>query len=140
MALDDYSDAVFDAIKSHLTPLWTATPMQWPNEDFEPVGDASWVKVELHGTVYGQQSIGANVQADNRWDEEGILWLYVMVKRGIGTSQARGAGRALADIFRGLTLLGNSLEFMDANIGTGADQEGNWYMVPVSIEWRSIDA
>jgi hypothetical protein len=48
----------------------------------------------------------------------------------------------LADIFRGLTLLGGSLEFMDSFIGEGAPapEEGNFYQIALVIEWRRIEA
>lgn len=142
------SGAVYSAIEDYLKANWTTTPIAFENKDqFEdgtpipPPGDP-WIEVEMTGTVYGQQSIGAGVQAQNRWDEEGILFINVFVRGGTGSATARTYAKSLADLFRGTTLLSGSLEFMDAYIGKGqpGEREGNWYLVPVDIDWRRIDA
>lgn len=142
MPITGYSDPVYDAIKTFLTDNWSATPIQWPNEEYYADGLSPFVKVELHSDMYGQQSIGANVQADNRWDREGTLWVYLAVPRNSDFSQASGAAIALADLFRGQTLLSGDLEFLDATIGVNhfGDEEGSWFLIPVSVEWRHINA
>lgn len=143
------SDTVYDAIRAYLTAQWTATPIRFENEvadasnnPLPPSTPTSWIAMAISGTAYGQQSIGAAEQTDNRWDEEGILWLYVMVPSGTGASLARQHAKALADLFRGTTLLSGSLEFMDAYIGRGAPstENGNWWEIAVDIEWRRMDA
>lgn len=141
MPITGYSDPIYDAIRAHLTANWTATDLQFPNEEYESIGPTPWVKVEIHGTDYSQMSIGESVQANNRWDQEGMLWLYLAIHRGTGLTQGRGAAKALANLFRGQSFLGGSLEFMDAAIGIGApgDEEGPWYIIPVSIEWRRMN-
>ncbi len=144
------SDIVYDATKAHLAAQWgTTTPIEWENggepDDLpfvRPEPPAPYVMMEMTGTLYGQQSIGAGDQADNRWDEEGILWLHVMVPTGSGSSTARRYGKRLADIFRGTHLLDDSLSFGDARIGVGeaGDDDGNWYRISVDIEWRRMEA
>lgn len=142
------SDVVYDAIRGYLDPnkggTWTETPIAWENEDFtKPEPPVRWVMVEISGTVYGQQSIGADEQRDNRWDEEGTLWLHVFEEVGKGSSAARRVAKALADKFRGARLLSDeSLEFGDAAIGSGerSDDDGNWWRVSVSIDWRRMEA
>ncbi|MCB1499713.1 MAG: hypothetical protein KDK07_07960 [Bauldia sp.] len=147
-------DAVYDAIKAFLsTPSNVAgladpdtaevPPIRFENEAFtKPNPPAPWISVALTGVLYGQQSIGESVQADNRWDERGHLWLPVFVAAGAGASQPRRLAKKLADLFRGLTLLSGDLEFMDAFIGEGgpAEEEGNWYELPLAIEWRRVEA
>lgn len=141
MPITGYFDPVYDAIKTYLTANWTATDVQFPNEEYQSIGENPWVKVEIHGTDYSQQSIGESNQANNRWDQIGMLWLYLGIPRGSGLTQGRGAAKALANLFRGKTFLGGSLEFMDSAIGVGApgDEEGPWYVIPVSIEWRRMN-
>lgn len=65
-----------------------------------------------------------------------------MVPVGTGSLDARRCAKQLADLFRGVTLLSGSLEFRDAFIGQGelAVEVGNWFKLPVDIEWRRIDA
>ena len=143
------SGTVYDAVKSHLQTNWTATPLAFENEDKDASGNAvppnpavTFVAIEMTGTMYGQQSIGAETQAANRWDEEGVLWLHVVTPKGQGASEARHHAKNLADLFRGTTLLSGDLEFLDAAIGMGepADADGNWWRISVSVEWRRMEA
>lgn len=148
------ADAVYDAIKSHLSnsgvisvladPVTSAVPsIRFENEDFDkPEPPVPWISMALTTGIYRQESIGAHTQAGNRWDETGELWLAVFVPTGSGASRARQIAKLLADIFRGQTLLAGSLEFMDTFIGTGspAPDEGNWFELPISIEWRRVEA
>lgn len=142
MAISDLADEVFDAIRAYLEPRWTHCPIAWPNEPFGNADGEAFVAVELHSTSYGQQSIGAVEQADNRWDEDGTLWFHITVPRNSGFSPSRGAARALANLFRGTTLLNDRLEFGDAVLGHGQDanQEGTKFVTSVSIEWRLMEA
>ena len=141
------SDVVYNAVKDYLTANWTTSPLAFENEEFVPPVDSEgrptpFVAVEVTGNVYGQQSIGASTQATNRWDEEGQLWLHVFVRTSTGSSTARNYAKTLADLFRGTTLLSGDMEFMDASIGLGekGDDEGNYYRISVSVDWRRIEA
>lgn len=135
------SGEVYTAIKDYLTPIWTETPIQWENEDFTPVM-SGWVSIEITGTVYGQESLGADDPAKNRWDEDGILWAHFLVRQGDGSEVARSRAKNFVDLFRGTTLLDDRLEFQDASIGLGerGDTEGLMWRLSVSIEWRHMDA
>lgn len=147
-------DAVYDAIKAHLEvpanvavladPATGIVPsFRFENEPFEkPDPPAPWMAVALTGVLYGQQSIGASRQADNRWDETGHLWIPVFAPVNTGSSRARQLAKQIANIFRGLTLVDGTLEFRDAFIGEGspAPEEGNYYELPVVIEWRRVEA
>lgn len=135
------SAAVYDAVRAHLEARWSATPISWENEHF-PRQSGAWVAVEMTGTLYGQQSIGAGEQADNRWDEEGQLWLHVFVPVGSGGRDARAHAKALADLFRGEQLAGDSIEFGDAAIGAGepGDEKGNWWRISTTVDWRRTEA
>lgn len=148
------ADAVYDAIKDYLSIAANVSdladsvtgivpPFRFENEDFpKPDPPAPWIAMALTGVLYGQVSIGAATQATNRWDEKGHLWLPVFAPKGTGASRARQLAKLLADIFRGLTLSGGSIEFMDAFIGEGgpAQEDGNWFELPLVIEWRRIEA
>jgi hypothetical protein len=135
-------EEVYDAIKAFLTASWTDCPIAWPNDPFTPPPSSPWVAFEMTSNLYGQQSIGASLQADNRWDEEGKIWLHVFVPAGAGEGPARGRAKALAALFRGKTLLNGALEFLDATIGMGepGDDDGNTYRVSTDIDWRRMDA
>lgn len=137
------SGTIYTAIRDYLVAQWTTTPLVFENEGQQPGGDtvSPWVLVELSGDVYEQASIGAATVATNRWDEEGALHLAVMVPSGSGSVVARTHARNLADLFRGHTLMSGALEFGATHIGRGdrADVDGNWYMIPVDIDWRKVE-
>lgn len=140
MAITGFNDPIYDAIKTYLTSNWNHTALQWPDMDTAEFGDDVVVKVELFANLFGQQSIGESLQQNNRWDEEGTLWLFIVAPRGTSFTNVRGAAKALANLFRGTTLIGGSLEFGDAAVGPAPDQEGTAYLLSVSVEWRYINA
>lgn len=136
------SGLVYAAIKSYLISSWSETPIHFENENWSIPESREWLMVELNGTLYSQQSIGAATQEDNRWDEEGTLWLHLFVQKGTGSQTVRDRAKMLADLFRGTLLLDDSLEFMDADIGMGApgdDDEGATYRLSVSVDWRRME-
>lgn len=151
-------DPVFDAIRTYLgapalgtdpaiVGAWdfSIAPLVYENEgDGPPAGEvAPWVAVILDTKMYGQESIGAGAdQAGNRWDEDGTLWFHVFTPRGTGSRDARRIAKGLANMFRGKLLLGNQLEFMNADMGAGdpGAENGNYYLLSVSLDWRLIDA
>jgi hypothetical protein len=135
-------DVIYSAIRTFLTTNWTTSPIAWENEEFDrPEPPAPWVLFEITGNLYAQESIGDSPQGANRWDEDGVMFLHVMVPRGSGSHTARQHAKLLADLFRGLHLVSDNLEFLDTNIGEGApgDESGVWFRVSVSIQWRMID-
>lgn len=139
------TDYVYDAIRAHFEQNWSGTGLDrlyWENEA-QPPGSDPIVAIEMRGNYYGQESIGQDVQADNRWDEEGVIFVHCLVAQGTGAQQSRRLARQVAEMFRGALLLGDSLEFRDASIGAGDSldrMEGNWWGVTVTIDWRRMDA
>ena len=140
MPITGFTDPVYDAIKAFLIANWTHTLFQWPDEDTADFGEDVVVKVELFANFYGQQSIGEPLQQNNRWDEDGTLWMFFVAPRGTSFTNVRGAAKAIANLFRGTTLIGGNLEFGDAAVGPAPDQEGTAYLLSVSVEWRYINA
>lgn len=119
-------------------------PIRFENENFTPPNPpAPWLAMEVFGILSGQESIGASVQADNRWDETGYVSLKVLVASGTGSDQARQiAADIRLGIFRGLTLMDGNLEFLEANESQGGPSEevGNWFEIPITIQWRHVEA
>lgn len=156
--MDLPNDEVFDAIREYLgyTDLETGNPvvgawdfalapLVYENEsDDAPGGElAPWVQVTLDTALYGQQSIGGGIESgQNRWDEDGTLWFHVFTPRNTGSVEARRIAKGLANMFRGMTLLGDRLEFLDADMGAGdpGAENANYYLMSVSIEWRLTEA
>jgi hypothetical protein len=134
------SGPVFDAVKSYISTNWTATRVRFENEPFE-LDNGYFLDIEMTGSAYGQQSIGAGRQKDNRWDEEGSLWIHVMAPINSGGSQVRAYAKQAADMFKGTTLIGGGLEFLDAMIGRGQPgfEDGMYFRVTVYQKYRWMD-
>lgn len=151
-------DDVFDAIQAYLGTAafadrpaiagewdFALAPLVYENEgDGPPAGEvAPWVLVVLETQLYGQESIGGGQDAgDNRWDERGTLWFHVFTPRGTGSREARRIAKALANMFRGRRLLDDDLEFGEADMGAGdpGAENGNYYLLSVSLDWRRTEA
>lgn len=141
------SQGIYDAIRAHLTANWTATPLVWENEAYPDMGTVShWALVEIAGRYFGRESIGTGSAQTDRYDEEGTLWVHMMMPAGVGTRVARGHLSNIAELFRGQTLMSDALEFLDAEVGFGesvaisSSNEGSWFRITMNIEWRLIDA
>ena len=119
-------------------------PIRFENETFnKPNPPAPWIAVETFGILSGQESIGASVQADNRWDETGYFGIKVLVASGTGTDLARQIAHDIRlGIFRGLLLMNDELEFLEANESEGgtSEEEGNWFEIPITIKYRHVEA
>jgi hypothetical protein len=144
------SGAVSSAIEGHLIANWKATLLVLENKStaengtaLPPDTPAPMVQVSFTGKTYEQVSIGASTQAANRWDEEGVLFLDVLVPIDTGSTDARNYAKALCDLFRGLTLLSGNLEFLTATIGEGTKSDkynGSYFLISVDIDWRRVEA
>jgi hypothetical protein len=144
------SGAVSAAIEDFLIANWTATLLSLENDQkatdgttLPPSPPVPFVEVSFTGRTYGQESIGAPTQATNRWDEDGLVFFDVLVEINTGSRTARTYAKSLCDLFRGLTLLNGNLEFLDASIGEGNRSDkyaGNYFVIPVDIEWRRVQA
>lgn len=131
------SATVYDAVRGYLEAQFTAAPLVWENEGAGQL-PAPFIIVELVGDVTAQTSIGSGDPGDNRWLESGSLYLYVMVDAGTGSREARALAQHLIDLFRGLSLLADSLRFQDMSVGLGqpGDENGLWWQLPMSIRWE----
>lgn len=130
------SAAAFSAIRDYLVAQWATTPLAWDNEAFDrPEPPAAFVLVQVTGTSFAQASMGAGDRLSDRWMEEGVLLLSVIVPQGAGSQGARDIASALAGLFRGVAL--GDLEFGDMSIGLGvpAEDQGPWWLLPLRINW-----
>ena len=130
----------FDATSAFLAANWLACPLTWSNDAYDPPTDGAttWILADMSSRSFEAMTIGSGDPATDRWDEMGWLSLHIMVPIGNGTRDARAKASTLADLFRGLRLLGDRLEFGDMTIGAdgGRSEDGNWFRFTVEIEWR----
>jgi Bacteriophage related domain of unknown function len=139
------SGEVYQAVRDFLVTNWTTTPIAFENENQDtaenvipPKTVVPWIEIEMTGTDYTEESLGAGNPRDNRWDEQGLLFINIYVQSGTGSVLGRTYAKQLVDLFRGLSLIDDALEFRDSVIGMGRPGlvSGNWYMIPVHVEWR----
>jgi hypothetical protein len=135
------TDVVYSAIRGYLDANWQTCPLRYENEPFVPPlnGDnvpQPWVAVEIAGNSFDQVSIGTGVPSNDRWREEGMLWMHVFVLVNTGSLLARQYASTLIDLFRG-TQLDPLIEFRDMSVGLGApgSDDGNWWCVSAAVEW-----
>lgn len=112
--------------------------IQWPNDPWQnPEPPVPWLKVEAVGHMLEPVDIGADV-----WQEDGTLYVDVNVPSGSGDSDARVLAKQVANTYRGLGARGVSVSYTSASIGAGEvrPENGNWWTLTVSIDWRYQDS
>lgn len=130
------TDGAYSLIRAYLVEHWTATPLAWDNEGFaKPNPARPFIEVQVTGNIWDQASIGAGDRLEERWQEEGELFLNVIVPKGTGSLEARQIATQAANLFRGLQL--GDIEFREISIGLGvpAEEHGPWWLLPVRISW-----
>ena len=132
------SDVIAAAVEDYLKSSWTTCPLSFENDGYEPPDETPWVFVELIGTRWSQDTIGAGPIRDNRFTETGIVMMHVFVKTGIGSGLVRQYATQLADLFRGAELLVGTLWFKDASIGGGGmgSEDGKWWKMTVTVDFE----
>lgn len=134
------SPTTFDAFHTRLMSAWTATPVRFENElcqDLLDVNTPAFVYVEVAGSTYDQETMGAPQQ--NMWIERGITWLHVMVPVGQGSRIARNYANQLLNLFREQAI--DTLFMPSMSIGEGAPGRDfpNYYAMTATIEWQRRD-
>lgn len=132
------SDAVFSAVKAFLDAEWTATSLCYENETFDlPQPPAAFVLVEMYADFDQQITIGTGSPTTEVWRESGAVLLHVMVPTGTGSLTARQHATALADLFRGRLLAGETIRFYDLSIGLGGpgSEDGTYWRLTVRADF-----
>lgn len=131
------SAEVYSPVHDHLVANFTNAPLVFENED-TPLADtpAAWVKVEMFGDIYQQETIGA--PGDNLWRETGTILMRVFVPRGTGTVVARQHARALVDLFREVEIAG--IHFGAGSIAADdSGSDGNYFAMEASVAFYRDD-
>lgn len=133
MSPEPWNDARTRLLAANLVP---AGHIEWPNEPFEQPDPASglWLSVEAVGDVLAPIEMGGG-----GWQEEGRLFVHVMVPAFSGSDAARVLAKQVANVFR---FTGpNPTRYFGASIGGGerADVEGTLWRLTVVIDWRFQD-
>lgn len=131
------STAAYDAIKARLDE-WAETPVVYEDPFYElPATPAAFVFVEIFGTSYGQETLGA--PGNNMWLEEGVAYLHVMIPSGQSSRDARLIADRLLTLFRERPA--GALRVTESDIGKGEPgaQFAQYWAMTVTLYWHRYD-
>jgi hypothetical protein len=133
------SPAVATAIQDYLAANFTAAHLSLENDGYKPTNEP-WVYAEIIGTAWDQASIGAGSALENSWEEMGLAMFHVYVPSGTGDAKVRALCYGLLDLFRGVTLLNESIRFYRASCGGSSpgSLDGKWWRMTASVEWERL--
>lgn len=129
----------YDAIHDHIVASWSGPTILFENEGGQRPKDGSTLIVaEIFGSVLSQDTIGA--PGNNRWTEDGQIYLHILQRRNTGSRDARITATNLSNLFREQTPDAR-LSFGDMSIGAGepAEEDGNYWRLTLTIDWFWTD-
>jgi hypothetical protein len=95
-------------------------PVAWPNEAFTtPEPPAPWLAVEASASTDDPIELTGGM-----WQEDGLVWLHVMIPSGSGIDAGLTIRKSLANAFRSVTDAAVGLIYQGANFdpsGPGTD-------------------
>jgi len=106
----------------------------WPNEAFHQPNGETWIAVDMSGGLSEPLELGGGV-----WQERGRLWMHCFAPTGTGTADLRALAKAAADLFRGLPSGPVVYESAEIGMGEPGDDDGRYWRISVSVEYRYQD-
>ena len=126
------------ALESRLNGISPALPTAWENVEYTPTTGTAWQRVNLLINDPVDYAVTSDVV-----EQRGFLQVTLFYPRGAGTATATARADAVATRFapvQTLTSGATNVEILKtASIGGGTIVE-EWFVIPVSIPWRSFTA
>jgi hypothetical protein len=110
--------------------------IQWPNETFTKPLNLPFLEVDSIGDIAEPAELGPNGQ----WNEEGTLHVQIYIPRGFGSEPGRQLAQKIVRIFRAVRE--GPVIYRRTSIGAGEkviEGAGNWWRLPVYIDWEYQD-
>lgn len=108
-------------------------PVAWPNETFKtPEPPVPWLAVEASATTDDPIELTGGM-----WQEDGFVWLHVMIPAGTGIDAGLTLRKSLANAFRSVSDAPDGLIYRGANFdpsGPGTD-DGMYQRLTASIAY-----
>lgn len=92
-------DVAVKAITDRWATLWTHTPYQLGNEDFNQNGLAEWARLTVRHETGRQDTMG--VSTNRRYLYGGRIFVEVFVRRDIGEARRNNLAQKAMDVFVG---------------------------------------
>lgn len=125
------------ALESRINGMASALPTAWENIAYTPTADEPWQRVRLLLNDPIDHATTADIV-----EQRGFLEVLLHYPQGDGASAAMAQAGLVAARFAPVQTLTSSTTRVEisqtARIGSGFLYEG-WYVVPVSIPWRSFN-
>lgn len=110
-------------------------PVQWPNIDFTPPAPPSlWLTIDLAAEASETIELG-----NKQWEEQGAIWLHVMIGLNSGIELALSYRKALANAFRSAIPTTVGLYYGSHAYDPLSPDDGVWRRLSVAISYRYYD-
>lgn len=107
------------------------TTIAWPNEPFDlPEPLAPYLVAEISGDMSEPIELGSG----GTWQEDGTVWVHVMVPVGEGITAGLALRKTIANLFRGV--IAGGIVYRSAQMDPGGtDDEGNWFRLSLGVQY-----
>ena len=110
-------------------------PVQWPNIDFRPPSPPSlWLTIDLAAEASETIELG-----NKHWEEQGAIWLHVMISLNSGIELALAYRKSLANAFRAAVPTTIGLYYGSHAYDPLSPDDGVWRRLSVAISYRYYD-
>lgn len=131
---------IVTAIRQRMEAGFTAAPLSWPNEDYQPTAQQPWVFAEVIGN--GGDCTGFNSPGLRAAQDDGLIQAHVFVPEGTGTDDAYNLAGAIGDLFLMATFSGTGCRIACRKPSVGeaepGSEDGLWWRVSVSIPFTAF--
>lgn len=121
-------------IRSFFNTGWNdLTPVAWPDIEFSPPSDKTWVRFDCREIDGFQASMGA--PGSNRFRHTGVVTIQVFQPAGQGSVDARAKASAALDIFMGEQTSGG-IRFFNVQARQVGNDDNGWYQINVLASFQ----
>lgn len=104
----------------------------WPNEPFDlPEPLAPYLVAEISGDMSEPIELGSG----GTWQEDGTVWVHVMVPSFTGLTDGLALRKTVANLFRGVSAGGIVYRGAQMDPGGTADDAGNWFRLSLGVQY-----
>lgn len=123
--------------RSKIIAAALGVPIEWPNEPFTEPSDTGtvWLSVSMVTSHIAPVEIGSGV-----WQEEGTLYVDVIVGQGSGVDLASAMVKRVINLFRGLAP--QPVIWLAVGVDSGSGRNGAhglWWSTLAAIDFRYQD-
>lgn len=123
--------AAVAAIRARIVANWTATPIEWENENFTPPDGAPWVSIAIIQVAC--DIAGIRRPGDHRLRMHGYIRAEFLTPVGIGVSSSADLVSTFCNFFRLQTFDEIRAYTPDQAVSPGPTEDGMWWVTETRI-------